>query len=124
MTTPLIMLALMVGPYLVAQQRNFDPRAAAAYGLSLLFLFTGVGHFLETEAMAQMLPPWVPARVPLVYLTGVLEWALALGFFIPETRRSAGWMAIAALIAFFPANIYAAIREPRPVEPEGVLQHG
>jgi uncharacterized membrane protein len=56
-----------------------------------------------------MLPPWVPARVPLVHLTGVLEWALALGFFIPETRRSAGWMAIAVLAVFFPANIYAAI---------------
>ena len=104
------MLALLVGPYLVARQRrNLDPRAAAAYGLSLLFFFTGLGHFVETEAMAQMLPPWVPARVPLVHLTGVLEWALALGFFIPETRRSAGWMAMAVLIAFFPANVYAAL---------------
>jgi uncharacterized membrane protein len=104
------MLALLLGPYFVARQRRgIDSRAAAAYGLSLLFVFTGLGHFLQTEAMAQMLPPWVPARVPLVHLTGVLEWALALGFFIPETRRSAGWMAIAVLVVFFPANIYAAI---------------
>jgi uncharacterized membrane protein len=59
--------------------------------------------------MAQMLPPWVPAPVALVYLTGVLEFALAIGFIIPETRRSAGWMAAAVLVLFFPANIYAAI---------------
>lgn len=104
------MLALLVGPYLAARLLGkFDPRAAAAYGLSLLFVFTGVGHFLQTEAMAQMLPPWVPARVPLVHLTGVLEWGLALGVFIPETRRSAGWMALAVLIVFFPVNVYAAL---------------
>jgi uncharacterized membrane protein len=110
MTTPLIMLALLAGPYAAVRLLGrFDSRAAAAYGLALLFVFTGLGHFLQTEAMAQMLPPWVPARVQLVQLTGVLEWGLALGFFIPETRRSAGWMALAVLVAFFPANIYAAL---------------
>ena len=98
------MLALMAGPWLVLRTRD-----AAAIGLALLFLFTGSGHFLQTGLMAEMLPPWVPARVALVYLTGVLEFALAIGFFIPETRRSAGWMAAAVLILFFPANIYAAI---------------
>jgi uncharacterized membrane protein len=98
------MLALMVAPYLV-----YRSRAAGAVGLGLLFLFTGAGHFLQTEVMAQMLPPWVPAPVVLVYFTGVLEFALAIGFFIPETRRSAGWMAAAVLVLFFPANIYAAM---------------
>ena len=104
MTTPLIMLALMVAPWLLRRTH-----AAGAIGLGLLFFFTGVGHFVQTEAMAQMLPPWVPARVPLVHLTGVLEWAIAVGFILPETRRSAGWMAAAMLVLFFPANIYAAL---------------
>jgi len=104
MTTPLIMLALMVVPYLV-----YRSDAAATAGLALLFLFTGSGHFLQTEPMAQMLPPWVPARVPLVYLTGVLEFAIAIAFLLPETRRAAGWMAAAVLVLFFPANIYAAV---------------
>lgn len=104
MTTPLLMLALMIGPYLVSRSRS-----AAAIGVGLLFVFTGSGHFLQTEAMAQMLPPWVPARLTLVYLTGVLELVIALGLFIPTTRRLAGWAAAAALVLFFPANIYAAL---------------
>ncbi|HSR70601.1 MAG TPA: MauE/DoxX family redox-associated membrane protein [Acidobacteriota bacterium] len=115
MTTPLIMLVLMMVPYLgaraVAAVRGsfFEPRSAAAVGLGILFVFTGIGHFQRTEPMAQMLPEWVPERVLLVYLTGILEFAIAVGFFIPQCRRFTGWVAAAMLVAFFPANIYAAI---------------
>jgi uncharacterized membrane protein len=103
-TTPLIMLALMVGPWLGRRTQ-----AAGVLGLVLLFAFTASGHFLQTEVMAEMLPPWVPARVALVYATGVLELAIAIALLLPDTRRAAGWMAAAVLVLFFPANIYAAM---------------
>jgi len=115
MITPLFMLALMIAPALfvrllsVATGKARDTRAAAAMGLALLFAFTASGHFVQTEAMALMLPPWVPARVPMVYLTGFLEIAIAMGFWLPAYRRYAGWAAALVLVAFFPANIYAAI---------------
>ena len=64
-----------------------------------------------TQAMAEMLPPFVPARVPLVYLTGLLEIGLALGLALPATRRLAGFAAIAILVLFFPANVYAAFAQ-------------
>lgn len=115
MTTPIIMLVLMMMPYLIFRllsaltRREYDVRNAAAIGLGILFIFTGIGHFMQTEPMAQMLPPWVPARVLLVYLTGVLEFAIAVGFLIPKVRRFTGWVAAVILVLFFPANIYAAI---------------
>lgn len=115
MTTPIIMLVLMTAPYGVMRlwaaemHRTVDFRGAAAVGLGILFVFTGVGHFIQTAPMSEMLPPWVPGRVPLVYLTGILEFAIAAGFFLPKTRRMAGWAAAAVLLLFFPANIYAAI---------------
>ena len=40
---------------------------------SLFFIFTSIGHFISTEGMAAMLPPSVPYRIELIYLTGVLE---------------------------------------------------
>lgn len=104
MITPLVMLALMAAPWLVLRTR-----AAGAIGLGILFVFTGIGHFIQTAPMAQMLPDFVPYRVPLVYLTGVLELAVAAGFFVPRTRRLAGWAAAAMLVLFFPANVYAAL---------------
>jgi uncharacterized membrane protein len=115
MTTLIIMLVLMMAPYLVARvmsavtHRDIDVRSAAAIGAGILFIFTGVGHFIQTEPMAQMLPPWVPERMLLVYLTGVLELAIAAGFFAPKARRLTGWVAVVALVLFFPVNIYAAI---------------
>ena len=115
MTTPIVMLVLLLAPYLVltllsrATQRHFDDRRAASIGLTFLFIFTGLGHFLETGPMSQMLPPWVPARVPLIYLTGVLEFAIAFGFLFAKFRYFTGWAAIVVLILFFPGNIYAAI---------------
>ena len=115
MTTPIVMLVLLVAPYLVlrllslALNREFDARRAASLGLTLLFIFTGVGHFIETELMSQMLPPWVPARIPLIYLTGVLEFAIAIGFLSGKLRYFTGWVAIAVLILFFPGNVYAAL---------------
>jgi uncharacterized membrane protein len=104
MTTPLIMLGLMVGPWLARRTQD-----AGVLGLVLLFVFTASGHFLQTELMAQMLPSWVPASVALVYATGVLELAIAIALLLPDTRRAAGWMAAAVLVLFFPANIYAAL---------------
>jgi uncharacterized membrane protein len=105
----------MTAPYLLARivsattRRELDARNAAAIGLGLLFLFTAIGHFVQTEPMAQMLPPWVPQRILLVHLTGILEFAIALGFLVPKFRRFTGWVAGAVLVLFFPANIYAAM---------------
>jgi uncharacterized membrane protein len=109
------MLVLMTVPYLLVRafsavaRREVDARGAAAIGAGILFIFTGVGHFLQTEPMAQMLPPWVPGRTLLVYLTGILELAIAVGFFVPRARRFTGWVAADVLVLFFPANIYAAV---------------
>lgn len=116
MLTPILMLLIMTLPYAVhrmlrGRRPGSDPRAAAAWGVGLLFLFTASGHFVQTDAMAQMLPPWVPARVPLVYATGVLEIAIGAALFTRRWRRLGAWAAALALVAFFPANVYAALNQ-------------
>ncbi|HEY4259158.1 MAG TPA: hypothetical protein VGM98_03315 [Schlesneria sp.] len=117
MTTPLILLVLMTAPYLIVRayasltKQPIDGRNAASVGAGLLFVFTGVGHFVETQSMSQMLPPWVPYRMLLVYASGLLEFAIATGFFVPKSRRTTGWIAIGLLVLFFPVNIYAALNK-------------
>jgi hypothetical protein len=82
------MLGTLLVPLLIVWRlRRFGLQVGLATGgvagLVMVFLFTASGHFLSTQAMAEMLPPFVPARVPLVYLTGLLEIALALGLALP-----------------------------------------
>ena len=116
MTTPLIMLGLLIAPLLVSGlgsvltgRRWLEPRTAACLGITLVFCFTGLGHFVQTEPMAAMLPPWVPERNMLVYLSGILEFVLAAAVLVPRWRRAAGLVLIVMLIAFLPVNIYAAV---------------
>jgi uncharacterized membrane protein len=113
MTTPIVILALLTLPYLGlllwnrVAGRTIEPASGAAVGLSLVFLFFGLGHFVQTASLAAMLPPWVPQRVLLIYITGALEWTLAV-LLLTRWRAAAAWACIAVLVLFFPANIYAA----------------
>jgi len=116
MTTPAIMLGLLVAPLLITTlwrtirgRLPCEPATAGCWGVALVFWFTGVGHFIRTAPMAEMLPPWVPARVPLVYLTGFIELAAAVAILIPRCRRVTGMALIAMLVAFLPVNILAAV---------------
>ena len=64
---------------------------------------------ISTEPMAAMIPPSIPYRIELVYVTGVLELLGAIGIWIPRLERLTGFLLILMLICLLPANIYAAI---------------
>ena len=116
MLAPVLMTFILVLPYLFARfamsgPQSRDLRPAAAAGVGLVFLFAASGHFLQTGPMVQMLPPWVPEREFLVYATGVLEIAIAISMFFSRSRRTGALAAAATLVAFFPANVYAAMHQ-------------
>ena len=78
------------------------------YVMGPLYVVAGVLHFVVPELYAQIIPPFLPAPLALVYLSGVAEIAVGIGVLIPRTRRYAAWATIALLIAIFPANVYMA----------------
>lgn len=86
-----------------------DTRRLGRFGLTLLLVMTSSAHFISAEHMLLMLPDWVPARAALIYATGVLEVALAIGLWMPRLRQGVGFAIALMLVAFLPANIYAAI---------------
>lgn len=113
----LFLLLLLVAPYLIltlagrwTDRLNVAPATRARVGLTLFFLFTGLGHFIRTEGMAEMLPPRIPYRVELIYVTGVLELLGAAGVWVPRLMRLTGLCLILMLIMILPANIYSAVQ--------------
>lgn len=109
------MLVLLTSPWSVwrlytwTTRRNFDGEALAAIGLGFLFLFTGMGHFVKTEAMTTMLPAFVPMKKLIIQVSGILEWVIAIALLRACYRQFAAKAAAVLLIALFPLNIYAAI---------------
>ena len=82
--------------------------------LSLLFVLAGLNHFRSPALYAQIVPPYLPFPLALIYLSGLAEVAGGLGVAIPKTRRAAGWGLLALLLAVFPANVYMATDQVVP----------
>lgn len=78
------------------------------YPMAAAYVVAGVAHFAFPAGFVQIVPPFLPAALLLVYLSGVAEIALGFGVLHPRTRRWAAWGLIALLLAVFPANIYMA----------------
>ncbi len=85
-------------------------RDAARAGLALVFLFTASAHFTDVRHdLLAMVPDPFPRSMWLIYLTGVLEIAGAIGLLVPRLRRVAGICLVILLLAMFPANVNAAL---------------
>jgi uncharacterized membrane protein len=85
-------------------------RDATRFGLAVMFLFTGSTHFTSMKHdYAAMVPPPLTGQLWVIYLTGLLEIAGAIGLIVPQTKRLAGICLLLLLLALFPANIYAAV---------------
>ena len=82
---------------------------AVRIGLAVMFMFTGASHFssLRTD-LAAMIPPPFTGSVGIVYVTGVLELAGAVGLLVPKIYRVAALCLVVMLLALFPANVFAA----------------
>jgi uncharacterized membrane protein len=74
--------------------------------MATLYVLAGSWHFVRPKIYLKIMPPYLPAPLFLVYLSGAIEMALGLMLYFPATRSLGAWGVIALLIAVFPANIY------------------
>jgi len=112
--TPIIILLILSSPlgiafaYSTFKKLPVDINKYACWGLGLAFIFFFIGHIVKVVGMTEMLPAWVPFKVPLIYITGVIELLVGIALFIPRFQLVAAKLGIVIFIVFFPANIYAA----------------
>ena len=78
--------------------------------MSVMLLFTAIGHFALTKGMILMMPHFIPFKKQLVYLTGVIEIAAAAGLLVPRLQVLTAWLLILFFICILPVNINAALR--------------
>lgn len=75
----------------------------------LFYLAAGSNHFINPGFYIQIMPPYLPWQLGLIYISGLLEICFALLLIPIRTRKLSSIFIIALLIAIFPANIYMAV---------------
>jgi uncharacterized membrane protein len=78
------------------------------YLLGVLFILAGLYHFINHAFYLNIMPPYLPWHLFLVYLSGLFEIGLGVMLLIPALTRVAGWGLMALLLAVLPANVHMA----------------
>lgn len=106
---------ILLGTFLISlivlriKYKQYKFALSGRIAMSAMLVLTTVGHFLFTKGMAMMLPDFIPYRFELVYFTGFIEMAAAIGLLLPKYSKATAWLLIIFFIVLLPANIYAAI---------------
>lgn len=90
-------------------KKEYEFALSARIAMSMMLVFTAIGHFVFTKGMSMMIPNFIPFKENFVYLTGLFEILLAIGLLIPKLKDISGWALIIFLLLMLPANIYASI---------------
>jgi len=90
--------------------------------LGVLFVLAGINHLVRPEFYVNIMPPYLPWHLELVYASGDCEVLLGVLVLIPRFTAAAAWGLIALLLAVFPANIHMALNPERyPELPPALL---
>jgi len=90
------------------------PRKLAPFVVGIFFIIVGVTHFTNPDFFLSIVPPYLPAPLALVYVSGCFEILGGLGVMLPATRTLAGYGLLALLVAVYPANIHMAMNPDIP----------
>ena len=79
------------------------------YAMGLFYVIIGLKHFQDPEWFVRIVPPILPFKLALVYISGFFEIFLGILLVIPNYRYIASLGLILLLICVYPANIYLAL---------------
>ena len=79
------------------------------YVMGLFYLSVGYKHFQDPEWFIQIVPPILPFKLTLVYISGIFEIFLGILLMVPAFQSIAARGLIILLICVYPANIYLAL---------------
>ena len=87
---------------------KFDIKYLSLMVMGIFYISIGISHFTSPIWYVQIVPPYLPYKLELVYISGLFEILFGGMLFFKKTRFLAGWGLILLLIAVYPANIYLA----------------
>lgn len=107
-----LILVLLLGSFFILAIFNVPEPLRGRIAIACVFLFTGLGHFAKAKPMSAMVPVRIPEpwRLPIIYFSGVFEFAAALAILADAWARMAGIILCAFLVLVLPAHIDSTMR--------------
>ena len=81
------------------------------YVMGFMYVLIGIRHFTNAQYFLEIVPPELPFKLFLVYLTGLMEIVGGAAILSPKTRKLGAYLLIFLLVSVFPANIYLYVSE-------------
>ena len=79
--------------------------------MGVMYVFIGIKHFTDPQYFLDIVPPQLPFKLFLVYLTGLIEVVGGVAILAPKIRKAGAYLLIFLLVSVFPANIYLYVSE-------------
>lgn len=95
----------------MTEQRRERTKTVLRMILAAAMITMGVLHFAASDAFVEVMPPYLPAPLLLVWVSGFFEILGGAGVLVPRTRALAGLGLVLLYLAVFPANVHMAIEE-------------
>ena len=83
-------------------------KVISVYVMGIFYIIVGIKHFQDPSWFVQIVPPILPYKYELVYISGFFEVLLGILLMIPRFQSIAAKGIMALLICVYPANIYLA----------------
>ena len=83
-------------------------KVISVYVMGIFYIMAGIKHFQDPGWFVQIIPPILPYKYALVYISGLFEVLLGVLLMIPNFQSSAAKGLIILLLCVYPANIYLA----------------
>ncbi|MEP6704418.1 MAG: hypothetical protein ABJB34_06410 [Acidobacteriota bacterium] len=88
--------------------------------MAVMLVVIGIAHFTNTEQMVEIMPDFLPAKLEIVYFTGVCELMAVVGLLWNRTVRLASILLIVFFVLVLPANIVGSLK----AVPFGGMEYG
>lgn len=76
------------------------------YLMAMMYIVAGLMHFIKPALYMRIMPRYLPAHKPLVYLSGAVEIILGAGLLFPATKNLAIYGIIVMLFIFLLVHFY------------------
>ena len=92
--------------------------------MSLFYIGVGTNHIINPNWFVRIIPPILPFKIAIVYISGIFEIILGSLLIFPKTRCIAGWGLIILLLVVYPANIYVALTNGEAMDTTPMIAWG